>query len=124
MIYPLNISWILTPEEDVINPSSLTKFRKLRLKDSDLLSLLIGKTLSIAIAKGIIKSRSIIVDATHTLSMSNPFSTIEVLRERSKLLRKTVYQFDEEFKTKMPSKNIENDLNKELDYCRELEKTY
>ncbi|GAB1356753.1 hypothetical protein MASR1M29_09210 [Cloacibacterium normanense] len=42
--------------------------------------------------------------------------------ERSKLLRKTVYQFDEEFKTKMPSKNLENDLNKELDYCKKLEK--
>ncbi|WP_154641340.1 transposase, partial [Enterococcus faecium] len=26
------------------------------------------------------------------------------------------------FKTKMPSKNLENDLNKELDYCKKLEK--
>ena len=26
----------MTPEEDVINPSSLTKFRKLRLKDINL----------------------------------------------------------------------------------------
>jgi transposase len=32
----------MSPEEDVINPSSLTKFRKLRLKDSDLLNLLIS----------------------------------------------------------------------------------
>jgi hypothetical protein len=29
----------MTPEEEVINPSSLTKFRKLRLKDTDLLNL-------------------------------------------------------------------------------------
>lgn len=113
----------MAPEEDVINPSSLTKFRKLRLKDTDLLNLLIGKTVAIAIDKGIIKSKSIIVDATHTLSRSNPFSALEVLRERSKLLRKTVYQFDEEFKSKMPSKNVENDLNKELAYCKELEKS-
>ena len=113
----------MAPEEDVINPSSLTKFRKLRLKDTDLLNLLIGKTVAIAIDKGIIKSKSIIVDATHTLSRSNPFSALEVLRERSKLLRKTVYQFDEEFKSKMPSKNGENDLNKELAYCKELEKS-
>ncbi|MGX9985235.1 IS1182 family transposase [Soonwooa purpurea] len=122
--YDMSFKYFLemTPEEDVINPSSLTKFRKLRLKDSDLLNLLIGKTVAIAIEKGIIKSKSIIVDATHTLSRSNPFSTIEVLRERSKLLRKTVYQFDEEFKTKMPSKNIENNVKKELEYCRELEK--
>ena len=113
----------MAPEEDVINPSSLTKFRKLRLKDTDLLNLLIGKTVAIAIDKGIIKSKSIIVDATHTLSRSNPFSALEVLRERSKLLRKTVYQFDQEFKSKMPSKNVENDLNKELAYCKELEKS-
>lgn len=113
----------MAPEEDVINPSSLTKFRKLRLKDTDLLNLLIGKTVAIAIDKGIIKSKSIIVDATHTLSRSNPFSALEVLRERSKLLRKTVYQFDGEFKSKMPSKNVENDLNKELAYCKELEKS-
>ena len=85
----------MAPEEDVINPSSLTKFRKLRLKDTDLLNLLIGKTVAIAIDKGIIKSKSIIVDATHTLSRSNPFSALEVLRERSKFLRKAVYQFDE-----------------------------
>lgn len=36
-------------EEDVINPSSLTKFSKLRLKDTDLLNLLIVKTASIDI---------------------------------------------------------------------------
>ena len=87
-----------TPKEDVINLSSLTKFRKLRLKDTDLLDLLINKTVSIAVEKGIIRSKSIIVDATYTLSRSNPYSAIEVLRERSKLLRKTVYLFDEDFK--------------------------
>jgi transposase len=70
----------MTPEEGVINSSSLTKFRKLRLKDTDLLDLLINKTVTIAIEKGIIRSRSIIVDATHTLSRSNPFSAIEVLQ--------------------------------------------
>lgn len=43
-------------------------------------------------------NKSIIVDATHTLSRSNPFSGIDVLRERSKLLRKTVYLFDNRFK--------------------------
>ncbi len=122
--YDMSFKYFLemTPEEEVINPSSLTKFRKLRLKDTDLLNLLIGKTVTIAIEKGIIKSKSLIADSTHTLSKSNPFSTIEVLRERSKLLRKAVYQFDETFKSKMPSKNTDNDLTKELDYCKELEK--
>jgi transposase len=112
----------MSPEDDVINPSSLTKFRKLRLKDTDLLNLLISKTVSIAIEKGVIRSKSIIVDATHTLSRSNPFSTIEVLRERSKQLRKTVYKYDEHWKERMPKKNIDNDLEKELTYCKELER--
>lgn len=112
----------MTPEENVINPSSLTKFRKLRLKDTDLLNLLINKTVCIAIEKGIIRSKSIIVDATHTLSRSNPFSAIDVLRERSKQLRKTIYLFDEDLKERMPAKNNDNDLEKELAYCKELEK--
>lgn len=112
----------MSPEEEVINPSSLTKFRKLRLKDTDLLNLLISKTVTIAIEKGIIRSKSIIVDATHTLSRSNPFSAMEVLRERSKQLRKVIYKFDEAWKEHMPTKNQDDDLEKELAYCKELEK--
>ena len=122
--YDMSFKYFLdmNPEDDVINPSSLTKFRKLRLKDTDLLNLLINKTVTIAIEKGIIRSKSIIVDATHTLSRSNPFLAIDVLRERSKLLRKTVYSFEQEFKEHMPEKNTYNDLEKELAYCKELEK--
>jgi hypothetical protein len=111
----------MNQEDEVINPSSLTKFRKLRLKDTDLLNLLINKTVTIAVEKGIIRSKSIIVDATHTLSRSNPFLAIDVLRERAKLLRKTVYTFDDQFKERMPEKNLDNDLEKELKYCKELE---
>ena len=55
------------------------------------------------------------------LSRSNPFSAIEVLRQRSKLLRKTVYLFDDQFKERMPKKNNSNELEKELTYCKELE---
>jgi transposase len=122
--YDMSFKYFLdmNPEDDVINPSSLTKFRKLRLKVTDLLNLLINKTVVIAIEKGIIRSKSIIVDATHTLSRSNPFLAIEVLREHSKLLRKTVYTFDDQFKKRMPKKNTDNDLEKELTYCKELEK--
>ena len=73
--YDMSFKYFLdmNPEDGVINPSSLTKFRKLRLKDTDLINLLINKTVTIAIEKGIIRSKSIIVDATHTLSRSNPF---------------------------------------------------
>ena len=66
--YDMSFKYFLdmAPEEAVINPSSLTKFRKLRLKDMNLLDMLIAKTVRIALEKGIIKSKSIIVDATHT----------------------------------------------------------
>jgi transposase len=110
----------IAPEADVINPSSLSKFRKLRLKDMDLLNLLIKKTVDIAIEKGVIKSKTIIVDATHTGSRSNPYSPIEILRLRSKQLRKTIYNADEDIKDTLPKKNEDDDLVKELDYTREL----
>ena len=107
-------------EEDVINPSSLCKFRKLRLKDMDLMNLLIKKTVDIAIEKGIIKSRTIIVDATHTASRSNPYSPLEILRLRSRQLRKAIYDADEGMKDTLPKKNEDEDLVHELDYTREL----
>lgn len=49
-MYDMSFKYFLdmNPEDEVINPSSLTKFRKLRLKDTDLLNLLINKTVSIA----------------------------------------------------------------------------
>lgn len=122
--YDMSLKYFLDmyPEEAVINPSSLTKFRKLRLKDIGLLNLLIGKTVTMAIEKDIIKSRSIIVDATHSLSRSNPYSALEVLRERSKLLRKAVCSVDEAMKGRMPEKNVSDELEKELVYCSELAK--
>jgi len=122
--YDMSFKYFLemSPEEGVIDPSSLTKFRKLRLKDNDLLNLLVTKTVAIAIEKGIIRSRSIIVDATHSLSRSNPYSALDVLRERSKLLRKAVYSIDEDMKAGMPEKNTTDELEKELAYCSALEK--
>ena len=103
-----------------INPSSLCKFHKLRLKDKDLLNLLVGKTVEIAIEKGIIKSRTIIVDATHTGSRSNPYSPIEILRLRSKQLRKCLYESDESIKNKLQAKNTDDELDHELDYTKSL----
>ena len=120
--YDMSFKYFLgmAPEEDVINPSSLCKFRKLRLRDMDLMNLLIKKTVDIAIEKGIIKSRTIIVDATHTASRSNPYSPIEILRLRSKQLRKAIYDADESIKGSLPKKNEDEDLVHELDYTKEL----
>jgi len=79
--YDMSFKYFLdmAPEEDVINPSTLTKFRKLRLKDINLLDMLINKTVMIALEKGIITSKSIIVDATHTKSRYNQKSPREIL---------------------------------------------
>lgn len=121
--YDMSFKYFLEmlPEQGVINPSTLTKFRRQRLKDTNLLDLLINKTVSIAVEKGIIRSSSIIVDATHTLSKSNPISAIDVLRERSKQVRKAVYTYQEDWKEKMPTKNDSHDLEQEITYCKELE---
>ena len=56
----------LNPEDDVIEPGTLTKFRKLRLADMEIPDMLINKTVELALAKGLIKSKAIIMDATHT----------------------------------------------------------
>ena len=121
--YDMSFKYFLgmSPENtNLINPSSLCKFRKLRLKDKDLLNLLIGKTVEIAMEKGIIKSRTIIVDATHTGSRSNPYSPVEILRLRSKQLRKSLYESDESVKKTLPATNTDDDLEHELDYTKDL----
>lgn len=59
------------PEDDVIDPSLLTKFRRQRLQDVNLLDMLITKSISIAKKNGLLKSKTIIVDSTHTVSRYN-----------------------------------------------------
>lgn len=120
--YDMSFKYFLDmePEEMVINSSSLTKFRKLRLKDINILDKLINKTVSIALDKGIIKTKSIIVDATHTKARYNQKSPREILQERSKNLRKAIYKIDESMKEHFPIKNIEDSLEKEIEYCNKL----
>jgi IS5 family transposase len=120
--YDMSFKYFLqmAPEESVIDPSSLTKFRKLRLKDLNLLDMLIGNTVELALAQGILKSTSIIVDATHTKARYNQKSPREILLERSRKLRKAIYSIDESLKTKLPAKNIMDTLEAEIDYCQKL----
>ena len=110
----------IAPEEDVIHPTTLTKFRRLRLINDNLLDMLISKSVEIAIEKGIMTSKTIIVDATHTKSAYNAKSPIEILRERSKNLRKKIYQVDETIKNKLPKKYKGSDLTNEIDYSKKL----
>lgn len=120
--YDMSFKYFLdmTPEEGVIDASSLTKFRKLRLKDSNLLDLLINKTVEIALEQGVIKSKSIIVDSTHTTARYNQKSPRENLIEHSKRLRKAVYAIDETMKEQFPPKVNNGILEDELEYCQKL----
>ena len=120
--YDMSFKYFLdmAPEDSVINPSSLTKFRKLRLQDMSLLDMLIGKTVEVAIEKEIIKSKTIIVDATHTKARYNQKSPKEFLQEKSKSVRKAVYQIDDSMKEKFPPKTSSNEINDEVEYCHQL----
>lgn len=120
--YDMSFKYFLdmAPEETAINPSSLTKFRKLRLKDMNLLDLLISKTVQIALEKKIIKSKSIIVDATHTKSRYNQKTPGQALQEQSKKLRRAVYEIAETIKDMFADKNTEDSLEKEPEYCNSL----
>ena len=123
--YDMSFKYFLdmAPEESVIDSSSLTKFRRLRLKDINILDMLINKTVEIALEKGIIKSNSIIVDATHTSARYNQKSPVEILKERSKKLRKSVYEIDENIKKTLPKKNLTDDIESEIRYCQRLVKS-
>lgn len=69
--YDMSFKYLLgmaAENTDLKNPCSLYKFCRMRLKDKDLLNSLIRKTVEITIEKGIIKSRTIVVDVTHTVS--------------------------------------------------------
>lgn len=110
----------LAPEDSVIEPSTLCKFRKQRLKDENLLDSLISRSVRIAIDNGLIKSKDIIVDSTHTYSRSNPQVPVDVLQQRSKELRRTIYGIDESAKDSMPQKYEGSDLQKEMAYIDEL----
>ncbi|CAM3282505.1 IS1182 family transposase [Filibacter tadaridae] len=120
--YDMSFKYFLdmAPEDLAIDPSSLTKFRKLRLQDAGLLDLLIQKTVEIALDKKLINSKTIILDATHTKARYNQLSPKEFLMEKSKNVRKAVYQIDESMKGKFPAKTTSNEVIDELAYCEEV----
>jgi len=110
----------IAPEDSVIDPSLLTKFRKLRLKNIELLDLLLGTTAKMALEKGIIKSETIIVDSTHTKARYNQKTSREVLLEHAKKLRKEIYAVDEGLKEAMPKKINSGILEEVIEYCDKL----
>ena len=110
----------LNPEDHVIESSTLTKFRRERLKDTNILDLLIGKTVSIAKEHGLLKSKTIIVDSTHTNARYSQKSPLQSLQNISKKLRNNVYKIDESMKDKMPKKPSNGLLESEMEYTKKL----
>lgn len=121
--YDMSFKYFLgmMPEDDVINPSSLCKFRKFRLKDMNLMNMLIGKTVGIAIEHGLIKSGTIIVDATHSLSRSNPEAAVDHLKQYVKMLKEAAAPFVSGTSINLQSsRNTKNNLDKEIRNSEEL----
>lgn len=107
-------------ETEFFNPATLSKFRRKRLVDSNLLNSLIGESIVIAKKHDVIKSNTIIVDATHTGARYNFKSPREVLIDASRELRKSIYQFDESYKEMLPKKINSGLLEDHINYCTEL----
>jgi len=113
----------LPPEQTVmIDPSSLTRFRRQRLQGPGLMDKLISQSLKVAAEHGLIKSKSIIMDSTHTKSRANKHYPSEYLQKLGKDLRKSLYSFDESVKKDLPEKYEGMDLEKAMSYAEALVK--
>lgn len=108
------------PEDDVISPSLLTKFRKLRLVDEGIMDMLIAITVEIGVQQGVLNSKKLIVDSTHSLSRYHNKKPHEVLQEQAKRLRKSVYEVDETMKEKFPTKITGGKIEDHIEYCKKL----
>ena len=109
----------LTPEEDIIHPSLLTKFRKQRLKDENILDLLINKSVEIAINQGVLKSNTVIVDSTHTEARYHKITRKEMLKKATTSLKIALSGSDKEIHLPdEPGKHASLDDYNE--YCNEL----
>lgn len=110
----------LSPEDKMIDPSLLTKFRKTRITE-DILEDMLKETIQQAIQKGLVKSGTIIVDATHIEAAVRAKSVTQVLRDLTRTLRKEIYKQEYDLSEKFPEKpSIEADLSEEIAYTYEL----
>jgi len=110
----------LDPESEMIDPSLLTKFRKTRITE-DILEEMLRETIRQAIEKGLIKSKTIIVDSTHTNANARAKTVTQVLRDLSKQLRREIYREMVELSEKFLDKpEITADLSDEIDYTYRL----
>ena len=71
--------------------------------------------------KNIVKSKTIIVDSTHSRSKHTPQTPTQILREMTKNLRKEIHRTQNEISNIFPEKpTVENDIFEEIDYTKAL----
>ena len=110
----------LDPEDDVPDASLLAKFRTLRITEEELQKFL-NETVRQALDKNIVKSKTIIVDSTHSRSKHTPQTPTQILREMTKNLRKEIHRTQNEISNIFPEKpTVENDIFEEIDYTKAL----
>jgi transposase len=110
----------LEPEAPMIDPSLMTKFRKLRVTE-DILEEMLRETVRQAIERGIIKSNSILVDSTHSIANVQQLHPTQVLRQLTRKLRREIYQSCYDLSEKFPEKPSETDeLSEEISYTERL----
>lgn len=115
----------LRPEDDVIHPSTLSKFRTLRLKDENLLDLLLSKSVDIAIAQGVLKEDvDVIIDSMHIRARHNQRTPEMILSELARNLRKAAYACNKDaagkWKSRFPENADKKGLGEIISYCHQL----
>ncbi len=122
-LYDLSFKYFLdmVPEDrTLIDPSTLTYFRKLRLKDVKLMNLLLSKTIEIAKEKGIRFGKNIIVDATHTIARSVNMHPKDALMKRVKALEKSLRSSGDELGIMVPKTPPMDDVSQMLAFCKDM----
>ncbi len=111
----------LAPEDPVCDPSLLSKFRKKHIKEVHVLEKLLTGVLLQMQEKGLLKDKSLIVDATHTKSHATKENNTQQLQRLSKNLRRSLYKQDPDIRKKFPDKPEKGaTFGKELAYTKKL----
>lgn len=120
----------LPKDVNLIDPSLLTGFKRERLSNKDneektstnLIDILIAKTVEIALEEGVIEVKNkIIQDSTHTNAIYQHISPREELIRQAKGLRKLIYKIDETMHEKCLKKRENTGLlEDQIGYTKEL----
>jgi len=110
----------MNPEDEPVDPSLMTKFRKTRITE-DILEDMLGETVRQAIEKDLIKSNMIIVDSTHSGASAKHETPTQILRRATKELRQEIYRTQFDISGEFPEKPTETaDLREEIEYSKKL----